>query len=86
MCKPWSAQGSKPQRLAGRQCLDRRIDSYTRLVAEIAAWEKQRNAERARVNWMFTTEKARAKMGQAYPKPTAKSDRVQRVKTSVTRY
>jgi transposase len=68
------------------QCLDRRIDSYTRLVAEIAAWEKRRNAERARVNWMFTTEKARAKMGRAYPKPTAKSDRVQRVKTSVTRY
>jgi DDE superfamily endonuclease len=68
------------------QCLDRRIDSYTRLVAEIAAWEKRRNAERARVNWMFTTEKARAKMGRAYPKPTAKSDRVQRLKTSVTRY
>src|SRR6201993_3362845 len=68
------------------QCLDRRIDSYTRLVAEIAAWEKRRNAERARVNWMFTTEKARAKMGRAYPKPTAKSDRVQRAKPSVTRY
>ena len=68
------------------QCLDRRIDSYSRLVAEIAAWEKRRNAERARVNWMFTTEKARAKMGRAYPKPTAKSGRVQRVKTSVTRY
>ena len=69
-----------------RQCLDRRIDSFVRLVAEIAAWEKRRNAERARVNWMFTTEKARAKMGRAYPKPTAKSGRVQRVKTSVTRY
>ena len=68
------------------QCLDRRIDSYTRLVAEIAAWERRRNAERARVKWMFTTEKARAKMGRAYPKPVAKSDRVQRVKTSVTRY
>jgi hypothetical protein len=39
------------------QCLDRRIDSYTRLVAEIAAWEKRRNAERARVKWMFTTKK-----------------------------
>lgn len=68
------------------QCLDRRIDSYTRLVAEIAAWEKRRNAERARVKWMFTTEKARAKLGRAYPKPVAKSDRVQRVKISVTRY
>ena len=35
--------------LAGR-CLDRRIDSYVRLFAEIVAWEKRRNAERARIN------------------------------------
>jgi transposase len=54
--------------LAG-QCLDRRIDSYGRLVADVAAWEKRRNAERARIKWMFTTEKARAKMGRAYPNP-----------------
>jgi transposase len=70
--------------LAG-QCLDRRIESYARLVAETAAWEKQRNAARARINWMFTTEKARAKMGRAYPKPATASGRRQRVKTSVTR-
>ena len=68
------------------QCLDRRTESYTRLVAETAAWEKRRNAECARINWMFTTQKARAKMGRAYPKPTLKSDQNQRVKTSVTRY
>ena len=69
-----------------RQCLDRRIDSFARLVAETAAWERRRNAERARINWMFTIEKARAKMGRAYPKPTAKSGSIQRVKTSVSRY
>jgi transposase len=68
------------------QCLDRRIESYTRLVAETAAWEKQRNAARTPINWMFTTEKARAKMGRAYPKPVGASRRPQRVKTSVTRY
>jgi hypothetical protein len=34
---------------------------------------------------MFTTEKARAKMGRAYPKPAASSGPRQRVKTSVTR-
>ncbi|HEY1542323.1 MAG TPA: IS630 family transposase, partial [Xanthobacteraceae bacterium] len=45
----------------------------------------QRNAARARINWMFTTEKARAKMGRAYPNPAGKSGRRQRVKTSVTR-
>jgi transposase len=69
-----------------RQCLDRRINSFSRLVAETAAWEKRRNAERARINWMFTTEKARAKIGRAYPKPAAPSAQRQRVKTSVTRY
>ena len=68
------------------QCLDRRIESYTRLVAETAAWEKRRNAECSRINWMFTTQKARAKMGRTYPKPTLKSDQNQRIKTSVTRY
>ena len=44
------------------QCLDRRIDSYARLVAETAVWEKQRNTARARITWMFTTEEARAKI------------------------
>jgi transposase len=68
------------------QCLDRRIESYARLVAETAAWEKRRNAERARIKWMFTTEKARVKMGRAYPKLKPKPASTQRVKTSVQRY
>src|SRR5262249_35916658 len=45
-----------------RQCLNRRIESSGQLTAEIAAWERRRNAARAGINWMFTTEKARAKM------------------------
>ena len=49
------------------QCLDRRIATPEQLVSEIAAWERQRNATGAKVKWMFTTEKARAKMGRAYP-------------------
>ena len=69
-----------------RQCLDRRIGSYEQLVTEVAKWQKRRNAERARIKWMFTTEKARDKMGRAYPKLAATSSRRQRVKTSVTRY
>jgi hypothetical protein len=36
------------------QCLDRRIDSKERLVSEVAAWERQRNASRVRIKWMFT--------------------------------
>jgi transposase len=49
------------------QCLDRRIASQEQLVSEIAAWERQRNASGARIKWMFTTEKARDKMGRTYP-------------------
>lgn len=68
------------------QCLDRRIDSTQQLVAETAAWEQQRNAAGHRIQWMFTTEKARTKMARAYPNPSAKSGPVQRVKTTVQSY
>ena len=50
-----------------RQCLDRRIDDPQSLVREIAAWERQRNATGARIEWMFTINKARTKLGRAYP-------------------
>ena len=56
------------------QCLDRRIDHPAALAREIAAWQRRRNAAGARVTWMFTTEKARAKMGRAYAKPATKLD------------
>ncbi len=49
------------------QCLDRRITDRTTLETQVAAWEKQRNQEAARITWMFTTERARAKMARAYP-------------------
>jgi len=49
------------------QCLDRRIDDKHKLISELAAWERQRNDAQARINWMFTTEKARQKLARAYP-------------------
>ena len=49
------------------QCLNRRIDDKGILIREIDAWEQQRNAEGARINWMFTTDKAREKLRKAYP-------------------
>jgi hypothetical protein len=55
------------------QCLERRIGERDRLLAEIAAWERQRNAAGARVNGMFTTERARTKMARAYPDPAKES-------------
>ena len=38
------------------------------LVSEIAAWQRRRNAEGARINWMFTVDRAREKLGRAYPR------------------
>jgi hypothetical protein len=49
------------------QCLDRRIATRERLESRILAWERQRNAARARIKWVFTIDKARTKMGGAYP-------------------
>jgi hypothetical protein len=51
------------------QRLDRRIPTQERLVSEIAASERQRNASGARLKWMFATARARTKMGRAYPEP-----------------
>jgi transposase len=56
-----------------KQCLDRRIADKATLISEIASWECRRNAERARITWMFTVERAREKMGHAYPVPIAQA-------------
>jgi transposase len=55
------------------QCLDRRIDDRKALEAEIAAWERQRNAAGARIKWMFTTQRARITLLRAYPDPANES-------------
>ena len=55
------------------QCLDRRIGERDRLVSEINAWQRQRNASGARIKWKFTTQKARDKMARAYPVTTNES-------------
>src|SRR5260370_6500903 len=49
------------------QCLDRRIRDMQTLVEEIAAWEHDRNANRAKANCHFTTPNARIKLKQLYP-------------------
>lgn len=57
----------------GRQCLDRRIADRELLTREVAAWECERNASGARVKWMFGIDKAREKLGRAYPQPASES-------------
>jgi len=42
-----------------RQCLDRRIPSKEQLSEQITIWENQRNAQKATVNWRFSSTDAR---------------------------
>ncbi|MGH7212363.1 MAG: IS630 family transposase [Acetobacteraceae bacterium] len=55
------------------QCLDRRIGEREQLASQIAAWQQRRNDARARVKWMFTTERARTKLAHTYPDPAKES-------------
>jgi hypothetical protein len=55
------------------QCLGRRIGERKQLVSQIAAWENQRNAAKARIKWMFTVDRARTKLARAYPDPAKES-------------
>jgi hypothetical protein len=50
-----------------RQCLDRRIADEETLKYEIAAWEKQRNEEKATIDWRFSVTDAREKLKRLYP-------------------
>jgi transposase len=50
-----------------KQCLDRRIPDVATLRREIAAWERQRNKARSKINWQFTTHDARIKLRKLYP-------------------
>src|SRR4051812_25524681 len=52
------------------QCLDRRIGERETLLAEVDAWQRQRNEAGARVQWKFTTQDARKKLSRAYPQTT----------------
>jgi transposase len=52
------------------QCLDRRIGERDVLNADVEAWQRQRNASGARIQWKFTTQKARDKLARAYPNTT----------------
>jgi len=53
--------------ILGRQCLARRIADMIELIQEVAAWEADRNAIEAKVNWQFTTTDARIKLSKLYP-------------------
>ena len=52
---------------ARSQCLARRVGSLDELRRELAAWQDERNARKARVRWTFDVPAARAKLKRIYP-------------------
>ena len=58
--------------ILSRQCLDRRIPDQDTLKVEVAAWESDRNQDKHKMDWCFTTEDARVKLKTLYPTISAK--------------
>lgn len=49
------------------QCLDRHIATKEEIVEEVEAWQKERNSQKCKINWQFTTKDARIKLKRLYP-------------------
>lgn len=49
-----------------KQCLDRRIPSLSIMKREVKAFEKKRNRKKIKIQWRFTTPKARIKLERHY--------------------
>lgn len=49
------------------QCLDRRLSSKKIVESEVGAWEADRNAAKATIDWRFTIPNARDKLKKLYP-------------------
>ena len=54
-----------------RQCMGGRVPDQAALAASVERWQKDRNANRATIDWQFTTADARIKLRRLYPKSQA---------------
>jgi hypothetical protein len=63
----WLHMAEIELRVLQQQCLDRRIPDEETRKGEMAAWEAQRNAEQATMDWRFSVTEAREKLNRLYP-------------------
>ena len=63
----WLNQMEIEWSVLGRQCLDRRLGDIETVRQEVAAWERERNAAKATVDWRFGVGEARVKLARLYP-------------------
>jgi hypothetical protein len=54
--------------ILARQCLDQHLPDQAAVAEEVGAWVAQRNAQRATVDWHFTTVDARRRLQRLYPR------------------
>lgn len=63
----WLNQAEIEWSVLSTQCRDRRIPDLETLGREVAAWQAERNAAQATVDWHFTSADARVKLRRLYP-------------------
>jgi hypothetical protein len=63
----WLNMAETEIKIMNRQCLDRRLDCQKLMAKEVAAWERERKARKARIHWTFTLAAARRKLRKLYP-------------------
>jgi hypothetical protein len=63
----WLHRAEIALRVLQQQCRDRRSPDADTLKRAIAAWEHQRNAEQATIDWRFSITDARKKLERLYP-------------------
>ena len=54
-------------RVLSGQCLNRRIPDQQILQNEMTAWQNQRNFQKTKVDWQFSSDDARIKLKRLYP-------------------
>jgi hypothetical protein len=63
----WFNMAETARSVLATPCLARRRPDQEPLTREVAAWERQRNPAKCRIDWPFTTQDARIKLKRLYP-------------------
>jgi hypothetical protein len=64
----WLDMAESELAVMATQCLDRRIPDKPTLIAEVAAWQNNRNKRGVKADWRFTPQDARVKLKTLYPR------------------
>jgi len=63
----WLNMAESELSVLSRQALGKRFDKKLDLIAQINAWQNNRNKVAVKANWQFTKEDARVKLKKLYP-------------------